>query len=129
VLAADTVAIHFVEGHGMCFYPNYHMLDELFTDPALVVRGDYREALSDFLRDPDTSPEPLRRLAERDVDKATEVFVKLLSPKRGFSWEADGEALLRKYKPGYFDGSQLPRTVPLSNLMSEALQRSGATTP
>jgi hypothetical protein len=122
VLAADTVAIHFIEGHGLSFYSDYHLIEELFANPALVVRRRYREALSGFLRDPDASPEPLRRLAERDVDKADEVFIKLLSPKRGFSWETDGEAVLRKYKPGYFDGSQLPRSVPLSDLLFGALQ-------
>jgi hypothetical protein len=124
LLAADTVAIHHVEGHGLSFYPDYHLIEELFADPALVLRRRHREAVSDFLRDPDTSPEPLRRLAERDPHKADQVFIKLLRPKRGFSWETDGEALLRKYKPGYFDGSQLPRTVPLSDLLTSAFRRS-----
>lgn len=124
VLAADMVAIHYVEGQGLSFYPDYHLIEEVFADPALVSRRRYRDALSDFLRDPDTPPEPLRRLAERDPAKADQVFTRLLRPKRGFSWEADGEALLRKYKPGYFDGSQFPRTVPLSDLLSDALRRS-----
>jgi hypothetical protein len=79
--------------------------------------------LSGFLRDPDTSPEPLRRLAARDPAKASTVFARLLKRKRGFSWDADGEELLRRSKPRYFDGTQLPRTVPLSQPLSEALKR------
>jgi hypothetical protein len=123
ILAADTVAIHFVEGEGLSFYPDYHLLEELFSNPTLISRPRYREVLSDFLRDPETSPEPLRRLATRDPAKASAVFAKLLKRKRGFSWDADGEQLLRQHKPSYFDGTRLPRTVPLSKLLSDALQR------
>jgi len=123
ILAADSVAIHFVAGEGLSFYPGYHLLEELFGDPALISRRPYRETLSGFLRDPDTSPEPLRRLAARDPAKAAAVFAKLLKRKRGFSWDTDGEQLLRRFKPRYFDGTLLPRTVPLSELLSDALQR------
>ncbi len=123
ILAADSVAIHFVEGEGLSFYPDYHLLEELFSRPALISRPRYREALSGFLRDPDTSPEPLRRLAARDPAKASVVFAGLLKRKRGFSWDADGEQLLRRSKPRYFDEAPLPRTVPLSGLLSDALRR------
>jgi hypothetical protein len=95
---------------------------ELFSEPALISRRRYRETLSGFLRDPDTTPEPLRRLAARDPAKASTVFAKLLKRKRGFSWDTDGEQLLRRSKPSYFDGTALPRTVPLSKLLSNALQ-------
>jgi hypothetical protein len=122
LLDADAVAIHFVAGEGMSFYPGYDLLEELFGNPALISRRRYRETLSDFLCDPDTSPEPLRQLAARDPAKADKVFTRLLKRKRGFSWEADGEALLRQHKPGYFDGTLLPRTVVLSDPLSKALR-------
>jgi hypothetical protein len=122
LLYADSVAIHFVAGEGMSFYPNYRLLEELFDNPALIARRRYRETLSGCLRDPEVSPEPLRRLAARDPAKASTVFTKLLKRKRGFSWDADGEALLRQHKPGYFDGTQLPRTVVLSEPLSKALR-------
>jgi len=108
LLDADSVAIHFVAGEGLSFYPDYHLLEELFSDPALISRRRYRETLSGFLRDPDTSPEMLRRLAARDPAKASTDFARLLKRKRGFSWEADGEQLLRRSKPSYFDGTSLP---------------------
>lgn len=122
ILAADSVAIHFAAGEGLSFYPGYHLLEELFSNPALVSRSRYRETLSGFLRDPDTSPEPLRRLAASDPARASTVFAKLLKRKRGFCWDTDGEQLLRQHKPSYFDGTRLPRTVPLSERLSNALQ-------
>jgi hypothetical protein len=122
ILCAGSVAIHFAAGEGLSFHPGYHLLEELFSDPALISRRHYRETLSGFLRDPDTSPEPLRRLAARDPAKASTVFAKLLNRKRGFSWDTDGEQLLRRHKPSYFDGTLLPRTVPLSEPLSNALR-------
>jgi hypothetical protein len=122
LLDDDGVAIHFVAGEGLSFYPGYRLLEELFGNPALLARRRYRETLSGFLRDPDTSPEPLRRLAARDPAKASAVFTRLLKRKRSFSWDTDGEQLLRKYKPSYFDGTVLPRTVPLSKPLSDALR-------
>jgi hypothetical protein len=125
IVAADGVAIHFVEGEGLSFYPDYRLLDELFANPALISRPRYRETLSGFLREPDTSPEPLRRLAARDPAKASTVFARLLKRKRGFCWETDGEDLLRRSKPSYFDETRLARTVPLSKFLSDALSDTG----
>lgn len=39
VLAADSVAIHFAAGEGLSFYPWYHLLEELFSTPALISRA------------------------------------------------------------------------------------------
>ena len=54
------------------------------------------------------------------------MFTRLLKPKRGFHWETDGEQLLRKHKPSYFDGTLLPRTVVLPEPLSSALRRTRA---
>jgi len=112
-----------VPGEGLSFYPDFHLVEEAFANPALLSRRRYREALTDLLRDPDTSPEPLRQLAARDQSSANAVFGKLLK-RKGFRWDTEGEALLRRHTPGYFDGLQLPRTVPLSKTLSDAFQRS-----
>jgi len=122
LLATGSVAIHFVADEGLSFYPDYDLLEELFRNPALISRRRYREILSAFLRDPDTSPEPLRRLAARDPAKASTVFTRILKRKRGFTWNTDGEQLLRQHKPRYFDGTVLPRTVVLSEPLSSALK-------
>ncbi len=119
---APTVAVFFDVEEGLAFYPDFGLLEEVFEDPKLVIRQRYRETLTGFLRDPEVSPEPLRRLADRDHAKADAVFGRLLK-KRGFIWADHGEALLRKHKPGYFDGSRLPRNVVISPTLAEALQR------
>jgi hypothetical protein len=123
LLDAGSVAVHFVSGVGMTFYPGYDLIEAVFGNPALLSRRRYRDTLSSFLRDPDVSPEPLRRLAARDPAKANAVFAKLLNRKRGFSWDRDGEQLLRQHKPSYFDGTVLPRTVALSEPLASALKR------
>ncbi len=61
-------------------------------------------------------------LTARDPAKAAAVFARLLKRKRGFSCDTDGEQLLRRHKPSYFDGTLLPRTVPLFKLLSDAVQ-------
>lgn len=121
LLDADTAAIHFVEGEGLSFYANYHLLDELFSNPALISRRRYRESLADCLSAPRISPELLRRMAGRDPGKTNAVFAKFL--RRKFSWDTDGEALLREHKPDYFDGPPVPGTVQLSSALSDALRR------
>ncbi len=62
---------------------------------------------------------PLRRLAARDPDRASRVFQQVLR-QRDFSWERDGEALLRRYKASYFDQPVLPSVTPLSDRLSRA---------
>lgn len=127
VTDTPTVAIFFDVDEGLAFYPDFDLLEDVFGDPKLAMRQEYREELTGFLRDPELSPEPLRRLARRDQDKASAVFGKLLK-KRGFTWADHGEALLRKHKPGYFDGSRLPRNVMLSETLADALRRAPANT-
>lgn len=122
---APTVALFFDIEEGLAFYRNFGLLEELFEDPKLVIRQRYRETLTGFLRDPELSPEPLRRLADRDHVKAGAVFGRLLK-KRGFTWADHGEALLRNHKPRYFDGSRLPRNVTVSQTLAEALRRTQA---
>jgi hypothetical protein len=123
ILDDEGVAIYHAGDEGLGLFPSYHLLDELFRNPAQISRPRYRDVLSNYLRDPDTPPEPLRRLAARDPAKASAVLGKLLKSKRGFSWDTDGEELLRRYKPSYFDGTRLPVTAPLSKPLAEAYKK------
>ncbi|MGH3157818.1 MAG: hypothetical protein ACRDNF_14745 [Streptosporangiaceae bacterium] len=122
LLDASGVAVYLSASEGLSFYPGYDLLDELFRDPALISRRLYREVVSGFLDDSETSPEPLRRLAARDPVNASKVFARLLK-RKGFNWDTDGEQLLRQHKPSYFDGTALPNTVTLSPLLAEAFRR------
>lgn len=108
---------------GLGFYPEFGSAKRVFETPELIVQRHYRELISDYLRNEDTSPIPLRRLAARDPEKAGRVFRKLLK-KKSFSWAEHGEVLLRKYKPDYFENPPLPRTVPV-DLDGTAQSRAG----
>jgi hypothetical protein len=114
-----SVALHFVAEEGPYCYREYGKLEDLFTHPDLVTRPDYAAVLEHYLYSDWLSPVPLRRLAARDPQRASTVFAGLLK-RRGFSWEADGENLLRQYKPSYFDGSRLPRAMPLTGTLAAA---------
>jgi hypothetical protein len=37
----------------------------------------------------------------------------------GFFWERDGEALLRRYKPSWFERPVLPSVTPISRVLSD----------
>ena len=52
-----------------------------------------------------------------------QLFQHLLD-KPGFSWERDGEALLRKHKPWCFGAKPHPPVTPLGSELAEALPSS-----
>lgn len=99
ILDASAVAIHFAEGEGLSFYPGYDLIEEVFSNPALIARRPYREALSGFLRDPDGSPEPLRRLAARDLAKTDAVFTRFLKRSGVFPGKPRGRRCCGKTSP------------------------------
>ncbi|WP_195901382.1 hypothetical protein [Nonomuraea cypriaca] len=108
----DKVAVIFDEEDGLGFYANFDVAHEVFANPALIIRQRYRDVVTGYLRGQDVTPVPLRRLAAQDPGKAGEVFRRLLK-KKDFSWERDGEALLRKHKPDWFASPPLPRVIPV----------------
>jgi hypothetical protein len=108
----DVVGIIFDEEDDLSFYREFDVAQEAFADPALIIRQRYRDVVTNYLRGNDVTPVPLRRLAAQDPDKASQVFRKLLK-KPNFSWERDGEALLRKHKPDWFASPPLPRVIPV----------------
>ncbi|WP_336204273.1 hypothetical protein [Nonomuraea sp. LPB2021202275-12-8] len=120
VTSAETVALIFDEVGGLGFYADFGRLEELFADPRLVVKRDYRELLSTYLRGEEVSPVPIQRLAARDLAKAGEVFAGLLN-RKGFQWERSGELLLRTHKPGYFSRPPLPTVIPATAAIAEYL--------
>ena len=64
-----------------------------------------------------------RRLAGADTARASQLF-QHLPKKPSFSWERDGEALLRKHKPWCFGAEPQPPVTPLSGQLAEALPSS-----
>ncbi len=110
--AADTVGIICDDVEGLYYFRHLGPVAEVFDNPALVKRPRYRRALLEYLDDPDTEPLPLRRLAERNVEHANRVFRALLK-QPDFSWERDGEALLRRAKPRFYEEPPLPSVIPV----------------
>jgi hypothetical protein len=115
--SAETVGVIYDEQEGLAFYLDFGTIEETFADPALTDERKHRKAVLAYLHDESISPLPFRRLAARDPARASQVFQRVLKQPR-FSWERDGEALLRKHKGEYFDKPILPAVMPLSDRLA-----------
>jgi hypothetical protein len=105
------------EEDGLGFYAEFGLVEEAFADPDLVRRRRYRDHVLSYLHDDSVEPMVLRRLAERDPDKASVLFRRLLRRPR-FDWARDGEELLRTAKAGYFARVPRPRVSPVSERLA-----------
>jgi hypothetical protein len=119
LLQAETVAVIYDELEGLTFLGEFGLVEAVFDDPGLLADRDHRRAVLGYLSDDTVSPLPFRRLAQRNTETASRVFQRLLK-KPTFSWERDGEHLLRRRKPGFFDRPALPRVTPASAALIEA---------
>jgi hypothetical protein len=98
---AETVGVIYDEIEGLNFFLSFGLLEAAFADPELAAGRRHRQAVVGHLKDPSVSPLALRRLAERDPERASRVFQRALK-QPSFLWERDGEALLRRHKTSYF---------------------------
>jgi hypothetical protein len=114
---AETVGVIYDEVEGLNFYSDFGLVEETFARPELAAERKHRQAVLGYLKEPSISPLPLRRLAARDPDRAGRVFQQVLKQPR-FSWQRDGEALLRRYKASYFARPALPSIVPVGNTLA-----------
>jgi hypothetical protein len=115
----ETIGLIFDEVDGLNFLMNLGTVLEAFGRPERSVQRRYRKTVLRYLKEPSTSPRLLRRLAAQDPHRASMVFQKVLKQPH-FSWERDGEALLRQYKAGYFARPVLPSVVPVSGTVARA---------
>lgn len=109
---ADTVGVIYDEVEGLNYFANFGLVQQAFADPELAADREHRRAVLGYLKEPSISPLPLRRLAEPDPARASRVFRQVLR-QPGFSWERDGEALLRRYKASWFERPVVPSVVPV----------------
>jgi hypothetical protein len=107
------------EVDGLNFLADFGRVEEAFAHPELAADRSYQQVVRSYLEDSSISPRLLRRLAERDPQAASRVFQRVLKRPR-FSWEQDGEALLRRYKAGYFERPVLPSVTPVSETLAQA---------
>lgn len=119
LLRADTVGMVYDAVDGLNFWPDYGLLEEAFANPDLVAGGPHRRIAVNYLDEPSLSPLALRRLAERDPDRASRVFAQVLKRPK-FAWERDGDTLLRERKASYFERPPLPSVIPLSEKLARA---------
>jgi hypothetical protein len=115
---AETVAVIYDEVEGMSFYTEFGLVEAAFDNPDRAKERRFREVVLGYLNDDTVSPLPLRRLAERDPDRASRLFQRLLK-RPNFSWERDGEALLRKHKASHYAKPVVPRVAPVGGALLE----------
>lgn len=117
LVASDAVAVTHDEVEGLGLYAEFGMIEEAFADPSLLRHPDYRRRVRDYLDDPTVPPLLFERMAGRNPERTSQVFRKLLGRKH-FDWAIDGEKLMRRRKPDYFDQPRLPCVVPLSDKLA-----------
>jgi hypothetical protein len=122
LVGSDTVGVIFDEVEGLNFYAEFGLVEAVFGDPALLRRRLYKQRLLDYLDDDTVSPLPFRRLAERDPDRASVLFQKLLR-RQSFDWRNDGENLLRDHKAAFFDHPPRPSMSPISERLARYVTR------
>ena len=119
LLESEMVGLVYGEVDGLYFLPDFHIVQEAFETPDLVTQDRYHETVLGYLESPDIPPLPLRRLADRDPQRASKVFGEVLE-RPSFSWERDGETLMREYKASYLDRPARPSIVPVNEMLAKA---------
>jgi hypothetical protein len=120
IVDAETVALIYDETDGIGFYAEFGLVEQAFANPDLLRRRRWREHVLSYLHDDSVEPMVLRRLAERDPEKASIVFRRLLKRQR-FEWSRDGEELMREVKPGYYVRPPRPRVSPVSERLAASV--------
>ena len=99
---ARTVGVFYDEVEGLGYYENFGDVRAAFVDE--VPTASSLQMVREYLEDEDTSPMPLLRCVHDHPDRADAVFAQALG-RPGFSWQRDGDALLRRHKAEYLDQS------------------------
>lgn len=94
---------------------------EPFTVSADQLSRTVLARLKDFLNDETVTPYLIRRLAAQYPDTVDQVFATLLG-KPGFSWTRDGEALLARKKPEFFDHEPMPSITVTGTRLTQLLR-------
>lgn len=115
----ETVGVVYDEVDGLHFLSNFGRVQRAFADPDRLSDRDDRDAVRGYLKEPSIPPMALRRLAERDPERASRVFRRVLR-QADFAWERDGEALLRRHKASYFAQPVLPSVTPITRPLARA---------
>ena len=120
----NTVGIIYDELDGFVVVPEYGMLRALFADPSLAADPQHANVLRAYLREDSIPPLPLRRMAAAYPDGVDGVFRRVLG-NRAFTWRQNGDTLLRKRKPGYYEAERAPGVAVLSDRVMALVRGAG----
>jgi hypothetical protein len=118
---AETTGLLYDKTEGLAYYADYGRLDALFADPSLTRDRSYLTQLREYLNDDSVHPVAICRLVQRHPEGADTVFRTLLR-KPSFSWERDGEPLLRRHKKAHYGREPLPSITVVGDRLAELLR-------
>jgi hypothetical protein len=119
-MEAETLGMISHPTEGLMFCVEFARFRAAFEDPELGRDPDHREVVLGYLESDSIPPAVIETLASVDPARASVLFAAVLE-RPGFDWIRDGEALLRRYKPGFFERPALPSILPLPDAMVEGL--------
>lgn len=123
----ETIGLVFDEQDGLCYYGDFAGVDAFFEDPEGAGRPGVNGLLA-YLEDDSVAPSAIRHLVRRHPDTADMAFRMALG-KPGFSWDADGTRLLRRYKRRAMRRDPMPATSVLGERLLELLRSSSTERP
>jgi hypothetical protein len=112
-----TVAVIYDATEGLTYLGGFAEFEHPFIDPDGLTQDRHLQPVLDYLDDDSVSPLPFRRMAERDVNRTSEVMRRALG-RRIFDWQREGEALMCEHKAAFFRRPALPRIVPISERLA-----------
>lgn len=108
---SDRIAVIYDELEGLNVFYEYGLVEDAFANPELATERRHRAAVAELVKDPDVTPLVLHRLIAEYPDTADEAIRRALNLTR-FTWEKDGERLLRRFKGDWSGRTHLPTPIP-----------------
>lgn len=108
---AESYPLLYDERDGLNVLSDFALADESFANPELVSDRRHRAVIAHYVKDANITPAAIRGLVARHPDTADEAIKRALN-RTSFSWEQDGERLLRRFKPDLYERDPLPTPLP-----------------
>lgn len=108
---SDRIAVIYDELEGLNVFYEYGLIEDAFANPELAAERKHRVAIAELVKDPDVTPLALHRLVAKYPDTADEAIRRALNLTH-FSWETDGERVLKRYKGDWSEKTHLPTPIP-----------------
>jgi hypothetical protein len=119
-MKAETLGMISHPEEGLLFCVELARFRAAFEDPGLGRNPRHREVVLGYLESDSIPPAVFGTLASVDPARASALLATVLE-RPGFDWNRDGDALLRRYKPSFFECQTLPSILPLPDAMVEGL--------